>query len=59
MDNFLDRNQVPKLNLYQINQLNSPITPKEMEAVVKFFQPNKALDQMGLVQNSIRTSKET
>jgi hypothetical protein len=34
MDNFLDRYQVPKLNLDQITHLNSPITSKEMEAVI-------------------------
>ena len=28
MDNFLDRYQVPKLNQDQINDLNSPISPK-------------------------------
>ena len=35
MDNFLDKYQVPKLNQDQINHLNSPITPKEIEAVIK------------------------
>jgi len=35
MDSFLDRYQVPKLNQEQINQLNNPITPKEIEAVIK------------------------
>jgi hypothetical protein len=35
MDNFLDRYQIPKLNQGQINHLNSPITPKEIEAVIK------------------------
>ena len=34
MDNFLDRYQVPKLNQEQINHLNTPITPKEIEAVI-------------------------
>jgi hypothetical protein len=34
MDNFLDRNQVPKLIQDQINNLNSPISPKEIEAVI-------------------------
>ena len=33
MDNFLDRNQVPKLNTDQNKDLNSPISPKEIEAV--------------------------
>jgi hypothetical protein len=33
MDNFLHRYQVPKLNQDQINGLNSPISPKEIEPV--------------------------
>jgi hypothetical protein len=35
MDNFLDRYQITKLNQDQINYLNSPIPPKEIEAVIK------------------------
>jgi hypothetical protein len=34
MDKFLDRHQVPKLNQYQVNDLSSPISPKEIEAVI-------------------------
>ena len=34
MNNFLDRYQVPKLNQDQINHLNNPISPKEIEAVI-------------------------
>jgi hypothetical protein len=34
MDKFLARYQVTKLNQDQINDLNSPISPKEIEAVV-------------------------
>jgi hypothetical protein len=34
MDNFLDRYQVSKLNQDQINDLNNPISPKEIEAVI-------------------------
>jgi hypothetical protein len=60
MDNFLDRYQVSKLNQYQINHLNSPITTKEIDAVFKSLPTKKkAQDQMGLVQNSIRLSKKT
>jgi hypothetical protein len=33
MDKFLGRCQVPKLNQDQVNDLNSPISPKEIEAV--------------------------
>jgi hypothetical protein len=56
MNNFLDRYQVPNLNQDQIKYLNSPITSKEMETVIKIFQLLKAQD---LVQNSIRPSKKT
>jgi hypothetical protein len=58
MDNFLDRYQVPKLNQDQINDLNSPISPKEIEVVINSLptKRKKAQDQMGLVQNSIRPS---
>jgi hypothetical protein len=35
MDNFLARDQVPKLNQDLIDYLNSPIIPKEIEAVIK------------------------
>jgi hypothetical protein len=63
MDNFLDRYQVPKLNRDQINILNSPISPKEIEAVINGLPipppPKKAEDKMGLVQSSIRPSTKT
>jgi hypothetical protein len=41
MDNFLDRYQIPKLNQDQINHLNNPITPKEIEAVIKRLPTKK------------------
>jgi hypothetical protein len=59
MDNFLDRYQLPNLNQDQTNHLNSPITSKEIAAVIRSFLTKKAQDQMGLVQNSIRPSKKT
>jgi hypothetical protein len=34
MHNSLDRYQVPKLNQDQINNLNSPISPKEIGTVI-------------------------
>jgi hypothetical protein len=43
MDNFLDRYQVPKLNQDQINDLNSPISPKEIEAVINSLPTKKKL----------------
>ena len=59
MDKFLDRYQVPKVNQDQINDLNCPISPKEIEAVIYSLTTKKAQDQMGLVQSSIRSSKKT
>jgi hypothetical protein len=41
MDNFLDRYQVPNLNLDQINYLNSPITPTEVAAAIKSLLTKK------------------
>jgi hypothetical protein len=41
MDNFLDRYQVPKLNQDQINDLNSPISAKEIEAVITSLPTKK------------------
>jgi hypothetical protein len=42
MDNFLDRYQVPKLNQDQVNDLNSPISPKEKEAVINSLPAKKS-----------------
>jgi hypothetical protein len=59
MDDFLDKYQIPKLNQEQINHLNSPITPKEVEEVIKSLPAeNVQEDQMVLVQNSIRPPKK-
>jgi hypothetical protein len=41
-DNFLDRYQTPKLNKEQINHLNSPITPKELEVAIKSLPTKKS-----------------
>jgi hypothetical protein len=41
MEKFLDRYQVPKLNQDQGNDLNSPISPKEIEAVINSLPTKK------------------
>jgi hypothetical protein len=41
MDNFLDRYQVPKLNQDQINDINSLIFPKQIEAVINSLPTKK------------------
>ena len=58
MDNFLDRYQIPKLNQDQINCLNSPITPKEIEAVIKSLQTKKSPGQDGFSAEFYQTFKE-
>jgi len=52
MDNFLDRYQVPKLSQDQVSHLNSPITPKEIEVVIK--SPCKGLHMLGPGSGIIR-----
>jgi hypothetical protein len=59
MDNCVDKQQVQKLNQDQINDLNSPISPKEIEAVINSLLTKKVQDQMDLVQSSIKPSKKT
>ena len=39
---FLDRYQVPKLNRDQINDLNSPISSKEIKAVINSLPTKKS-----------------
>jgi hypothetical protein len=53
MDKFVDRYQVTKLSQDQVNDLNSPISPKEIEAVINSLLTTKSQYQMGLVQSSI------
>ena len=42
MDKFLDRHQVPKLNQDQVNDLSSPTSPKEIEAVINSLPTKKS-----------------
>ena len=58
MDNFLDRNQVPKLNHDQINDLNSPISPKEIEAVINSLPTKKSPGPDGFSAEFYQTIKE-
>ena len=59
MDKLLDRYQIPKLNQDQVNDLNSPVSPKEIEAVINSLpaKKKKAQDQIDLVQSFTRPSK--
>jgi hypothetical protein len=55
---FLDRYHVPKLNQDQINDLNSPISPKEIEAVINSLPTKKSPGSDGFSAEFYQTSKE-
>ena len=42
MDKFLEKNNLPKLNQEEIENLNRPITSMELETVVKTLPTNKS-----------------
>jgi hypothetical protein len=58
MDIFLDRYQVPQLNQGQINDINSPITPKEIEAVINILSTKKIPGLDGFSAEFYQTFKE-
>jgi hypothetical protein len=58
MDEFLDRYQVAKLNQDQVNDLNSPISPIEIEAVINSLPTKKSPGPDGFSAEFYQTLKE-
>ena len=58
MDTFPDRYQVPKLNQDQIKDMNSPIFPKEIEAVINSLPAKKSPGSEGFIAEFYQTFKE-
>jgi hypothetical protein len=58
MDIFLDRYQVPKLNQDQINHLNNPIIPEEIEANIQNLLIRKRPGPNGFSAEFYQTFKE-
>jgi hypothetical protein len=58
MDKFLDRYQVPRLNQDQINDLNSPISPKEIAIVINSLPTKNGPEPDGFSAEFYQTFKE-
>jgi hypothetical protein len=58
MDIFLDKYQVPKLNKDQINDLNSPISPKKIETVINILPTQKSPEPDGFSTEFYHTFEE-
>ena len=58
MDESVDRHHVPKLKQYQLNYLNIPKTPKEIEAVIKNCSNQKSPGTDGFSAEFYQTFKE-
>ena len=58
MDKFLEKHNLPKLNLKEIENMNRPITSTEIETVVKNLPANKSPGPDGFTGNFYQTFRE-
>ena len=59
IDKFLEKCNLPKLSEEEAESLNRPITPDEIETVIKKLLTHKALDQMVSQENSTEHLRES
>ena len=59
MDKFLEKYNLRKLNQEEIEDLNKPVTSKEIETVIRNLPANKAQDQMASQLNSTKNLEES
>ena len=57
MDKFLEKNILPKLNEEEAESLNRPITPDEIETVIKKLPTHKSPGPHGLTGEFYRAFK--
>ena len=58
MDKFLEKYNLPKLNLEEIENLSRPITSTEIKTLIKNL-PTKAQDQMASQVNSTKNLEKS
>jgi hypothetical protein len=58
MDELLDRYQVPKFNQDQINNINSPFSPKEIQAIISILPTKRSPGPDGFNAEFYQTFKE-
>ena len=58
MDNFLEKYNFPKLNQKEIEDLNGPITSKEIKTVIRNLPANKSSGPDGFTVEFYQKFKE-
>ena len=51
MDKFLEKYNLPKLNEEEAESLNRPVTPDEIETVIKKLPTNKSPEPHGFTEH--------